>query len=40
MLNGGKGRDYAEFISTVFVMNAVNRSMKSGNEEKVNKFEL
>ena len=40
MLNGGKGRDYAEFISTVFVMSAVNRSMKSGNEEKVNKFEL
>ena len=40
LLNGGNGRDYADFIAPVFVMNAVKRSLDGGNEEKVNEFEL
>lgn len=40
LLNGGNGRDYADFIAPVFVTNAVKRSLDGGNEEKVNEFEL
>lgn len=31
---------YEEFIAPVFVMNAISRSMESGREEPVNKFEI
>jgi predicted dehydrogenase len=31
---------YQDFISSVFVMNAIERSLKSGKEEKVNKYEV
>ena len=31
---------YEDFISSVFVMNAIVRSMESGAEETVDRFEL
>ena len=33
-------KSYEDFIKPVFVMNAINRSFKSGKEEKVGSFEL
>ena len=35
LLGGGAGEDYSEFIAPVFVMNAVYRSLCSGNTEAV-----
>ncbi len=36
LLQGGKGElSYEEFISPVFILNAIDRSMQSGEEEKV-----
>lgn len=41
LLKGGEmKKSYSDFIAPVFVMNAVKRSIDSGKEEKVNKFEL
>ena len=41
LMNGGKGElSYEDFIAPVFVLNAIERSMKSGNEEQVNKIQL
>jgi len=41
LLNGGEQTaDYKEFIAPVFVMNAIYRSLESGKEEKVNKYEV
>ncbi|MBE6730504.1 MAG: hypothetical protein E7564_02305 [Ruminococcaceae bacterium] len=33
-------RDYAELIAPVFVINAINRSMESGTEEAVKRYEI
>ena len=33
-------RDYAELIAPVFVINAINRSMESGAEEAVKRYEI
>ena len=39
ILKGGKQKvSYDEFIAPVFLLNAINRSMESGKEEKVNKI--
>lgn len=41
LLNGAnQSKSYEDFIAPVFVMNAIKRSLDSGKEEKVNKFEL
>ena len=41
LLCGEKQRlSYEDFIAPVFVLNAIQRSLDSGNEEKVDKFEL
>lgn len=41
VLNGAPSPvEYHDFISSVFVMNAIERSLLSGKEEKVNSFEL
>ena len=41
VLNGAPSPvEYHDFISSVFVMNAIERSLLSGKEEKVNNFEL
>lgn len=41
LLCGGKQRlSYEDFIAPVFVLNAIQRSLESGNEEKINKFEV
>lgn len=41
LLGGGDSPvSYADFISSVFVMNAIERSLKSGKEEKVNTYEV
>lgn len=40
LVNNRKGVDYKEFISPVFIMNAIKRSLKSGKEEKVNEILL
>ena len=41
ILSGGEpGVTYSDLISSVFVMNAIERSLKSGKEEKVNSFSL
>lgn len=41
LLNGGKGDlSYEDFIAPVFVLNAIERSMQSGNEEPVGKISL
>ena len=41
LLHGEKQRlSYEDFIAPVFVLNAIQRSLDSGKEEKVNKFEL
>ena len=41
MLSGeNSGADYREFISPVFIMNAIERSLESGKEEKLNEFEI
>ena len=40
LLNGGKQRQsYEEFIAPIFILNAMHRSLESGNEETVNKIE-
>ena len=31
---------YEDFIAPVFIMNAIDRSLKSGKEEKINEFAL
>ena len=39
LLNGEKQvKSYEDFIAPVFVMNAIDRSLKSGKEELVHKF--
>jgi hypothetical protein len=39
ILNGGDSPvSYSDFISSVFVMNAIERSLASGKEEKVNEY--
>ena len=39
VLTGGEPEeDYDDFIAPVFILNAIDRSLKSGKEEKVNKF--
>ena len=41
LLCGEKQRlSYEDFIAPVFVLNAIQRSLESGNEEKINKFEV
>ena len=35
-----EGVDYADFIAPVMVLNAIDRSLKSGKEEEVRKFQL
>ena len=41
LLCGEKQRlSYEDFIAPVFVLNAIQRSLDSGNEEKINKFEV
>ena len=41
LLCGEKQRlSYKDFIAPVFVLNAIQRSLDSGNEEKINKFEV
>ena len=41
MLNGAPSPvEYADFISSVFVMNAIERSLASGKEEKLNSYEV
>lgn len=41
LLCGEKRRlSYEDFIAPVFVLNAIQRSLESGNEEKINKFEV
>ena len=41
ILSGGESLvTYSDLISSVFVMNAIERSLKSGKEEKVNTFSL
>ena len=40
LLCGGVGEDYSEFIAPVFVMNAVNRAIESGNTEAVTRPEV
>ncbi|MBQ8342683.1 MAG: Gfo/Idh/MocA family oxidoreductase [Clostridia bacterium] len=41
LMNGGKSElSYEEFIAPVFVLNAIERSMQSGNEEEVKKIKL
>jgi len=41
LLNGKEQRlSYEDFIAPVFVLNAIQKSLNSGNEERVNKFEL
>lgn len=40
LLGGGQSVTYEEFISPVFVMNAILRSIESGKEEPINKIEL
>lgn len=41
LLCGEKQRlSYEDFIAPVFVLNAIQRSLASGNEEKINKFEV
>lgn len=41
LLVGGKQKcTYEDFIAPVFILNAIERSMASGKEEKVNKFSL
>ena len=41
LLRGEKQRvSYEDFIAPVFVLNAIQRSLDSGNEEKINKFEV
>ena len=41
LLSGEKQRlSYEDFIAPVFVLNAIQRSLDSGNEEKINKFEV
>ena len=41
LLHGGESDlSYEEFIAPVFVLNAIERSMKSGNEEEVKAFEI
>lgn len=41
LLNGGDQTiSYEDFISPVFVMNAIERSLKSGKEEKVERFSI
>ena len=37
---GEQNMSYEEFIAPVFVMNAIERSIKSGKEEKVKEFTL
>ncbi len=38
LLEGGEQREtYEDFIAPVFIMNAIDRSIKSGNEEKVSR---
>ena len=36
----GTRLSYEDFIAPVFVLNAIQRSLESGNEEKINKFEV
>lgn len=41
LLQGGKSDlSYAEFISPVFILNAIDRSMQSGKEEKIREISL
>lgn len=41
LLNGGKQhQSYKDFIAPVFVINAIDRSLQSGNEEKVTEFDV
>ena len=41
LLHGGESPvSYGDFISSVFVMNAIVRSLESGKEEKVNTYEV
>ena len=41
VLNGAESHvSYSDFISSVFVMNAIVRSLESGKEEKVNTYEV
>ena len=41
LLCGEKQRfSYEDFIAPVFVLNAIQRSLESGNEEKINKFKV
>ena len=41
LLNGGEQNiSYKEFISPVFILNAIERSMKSGKEEMINEINI
>ena len=41
ILNGAEqSTSYEEFISPVFIMNAIERSLESGKEEPLNKIEI
>jgi hypothetical protein len=41
LLNGTESPvSYRDFISSVFVMNAIVRSLESGKEEKINTYEV
>ena len=41
ILSGGEHvADFKDFISPVFILNAVNNSIKSGKEEPVNTYEV
>ena len=40
LFGNGESADYNEFISPVFIMNAIERSLKSGKEEPVKRIDL
>ena len=41
LLNGGEQKySYKDFISQVFILNAIYRSLKSGNEEIIKDYEV
>ena len=40
LMDGDQKTSYSDFISPVFVMNAIERSFKSGDVEKINRYEI